>query len=191
MGVTSLLGGDLEAALDYFQQSVILKKACFEENDTTVAVSIHDIECYNNANNCSYNNSPINLFPHCSQDSLVEIGIILYNNGDLKGALNFFHEALDIYVRANDATCTDSIGRTYNNIGCVYYKMNELDTSLQYMQKSLVAQRNALGLNSKAESALLNYALTQANTGYLKYKSDQLDATALLEDSLLVSVSML
>ncbi len=41
LGVTSVLGGDLEAALDYFQESVILKRACFEENDTTVAVSTY------------------------------------------------------------------------------------------------------------------------------------------------------
>ncbi len=101
--------------------------------------------------------------------------------------MKFFHEALEIYVHANDiGPCTDSIGRTYNNIGCVYYKMDELDTSLLYMQKSLVAQRNALGLNSRAESALLNYALTQANTGFLKCKAGHLDAVAILEDSLLV-----
>ena len=64
--------------------------------------------------------------------------------------------------------------------------MGDINSSLLYMQKALVAQRNALGLNSKAESALLNYALTQANTGYLKCKADHLDAIALLEDSLLV-----
>lgn len=64
--------------------------------------------------------------------------------------------------------------------------MGEVESSLLYMQKSLIAQRNALGLNSKAEAALLNYALTQANTGYLKCKAGHLDAIALLEDSLLV-----
>lgn len=114
----------------------------------------------------------------------------------MEQALSIFNEALEIYTKSNEncnsnklakSSCSDSIGRTYNNIGCVYYKMGDHDSAMLYMQKSLVAQRNALGLNSKAESALLNYALTQANTGYLKCKFGQLDAIAFLEESLLVS----
>lgn len=134
---------------------------------------------------------------------------------DLQRALSLFNEALEVYINDNHITttiqnsksnsssssssslsssssslpsysCLDSIGRTYNNIGCVYYRMGDIKSSLLYMQKSLAAQRNALGLNSKAESALLSYALTQANTGYLKCKSGHLDAVALMEESLLV-----
>ncbi len=41
LGVTSLLGGDVEAALNYFQVSVILKRACLEKNDMTIAVCTH------------------------------------------------------------------------------------------------------------------------------------------------------
>jgi tetratricopeptide (TPR) repeat protein len=162
LGVTSHLAGDLEEALKHFQESVRLKSACLEQNYTIVA------------------------------DSLIEIGIIFYTQGDLEKALSTFNEALEMYITDNiKSPCTDNIGRTYNNIGCVYYKMGEISSSLDYMQKSLVAQRNALGLNSKAESALLNYALTQANTGYLKCKSNQLDAIAILEESLLVLESVL
>ncbi len=40
LGVTNLLAGDLDASLDYFQESVLLKKACLETNDIIVAVSL-------------------------------------------------------------------------------------------------------------------------------------------------------
>ena len=119
---------------------------------------------------------------------------------DLHGALSLFNEALEVYINddqsnnedesKNDkhpncntelrSSCLDSIGRSYNNIGCVYYKMGDVQSALLYMQKSLMAQRNALRLNHKAESALLSYALTQSNTGYLKCKTDHLDAVALM-----------
>jgi tetratricopeptide (TPR) repeat protein len=113
----------------------------------------------------------------------------LYSKDDLSGAESFFNEAIDIFLNNHEesSSCSDSIGRVYNNIACVYYKKNDLKSAYNYIQKSLVAQKNTLGLNSKAESALLNYALTQANTGFLKCKLNHLDALAPLEDSLLVS----
>lgn len=108
----------------------------------------------------------------------------------MEGALSIFNEALEEYLEKHEKmSCSDSVGRVYNNIGCVYFQMGDLNSALTYMIQSLVAQRNALGLNSKAESALLNFALTQANTGYLKFKSEHMDALATLEESLLVSKS--
>ncbi len=107
--------------------------------------------------------------------------------GNWQGALSIFNEALEVYLFNNETTpCSDCIGRVYNNLGCVYYNIGDFNSALLYMQKSLVAQRNALRLNSKAVSALLSCALTQANTGYLKCKSDHLDGLPILEESLLV-----
>jgi len=37
--VTNLLAGDLDSALHYFQESVLLKRACLGKNDITAAVS--------------------------------------------------------------------------------------------------------------------------------------------------------
>jgi len=163
LGVTNALAGDLDTSLSYFQESIVLKRACLGNNDSIVA------------------------------DSLVEIGILLYNKHDLEGALNIFNEAFEIYINENDSTSNslDSIGRTSNNIGCVYYQMGDIASALVYMQKSLVAQRSALGLSEKAESSLVNCAITQANSGYLKFESDHLDALTTLEESLLVLESVL
>ena len=127
----------------------------------------------------------INNFP---QDTLVEIGIMLYIKRNTKAALSIFNEAMDVYARNNEESpCSVNIGRVHNNIGCVYYKMGDLNSALLHMQKSLTIQRNALGMNSKAESALISCAMTQANVGYLKYKCDDHDALATLEESILVS----
>ena len=38
LAVTTLLAGDLDAALDCFQTSVFIKRKCLETNDTTTAV---------------------------------------------------------------------------------------------------------------------------------------------------------
>lgn len=121
-------------------------------------------------------------------DSLVEIGILLYNQNDHVGALKIFKEALEIY---NDCSNDEGFGRTCNNIGCVYYKMGDTATALSYIQQALVCQRRYLGKSEKAESSLLNFALSLSNVGYLKLRSGHLDATAMLEESLLVLESVL
>jgi tetratricopeptide (TPR) repeat protein len=158
LGVTCLLAKEFDAALYYFQEAVIFKRACLGQNDPTVS------------------------------DSLVEIGILLYYRNDYDGALKIFKEALEIY---NDCSYDEGVGRTCNNIGCVYYKMGDASTALSYIQQALVCQRRSLGKSEKAESSLLNFALTLSNVGYLKLGSGHLDATAMLEESLLVLESVL
>lgn len=158
LGVTCLLANELDAALYYFQESVIMKRACLGQCDPTVS------------------------------DSLVEIGILLYNRKDYEGALRIFKEALEIY---HDCSNQEGVGRTSNNIGCVYYKMGDSSTALSYIQQALVCQRKSLGMSEKAESSLLNFALSLSNVGYLKQSLGHLDATAMLEESLLVLESVL
>lgn len=122
-------------------------------------------------------------------DSLVEIGIILYYKGDMEGALSKFWEAHGIVTKNSSS---DHIGRICNNIACVYYIMGNLDSASSYFQNALVNQRADMGSNTKAESALLNFALTQANSGHLKLRQNHLDeAIAPLEESLLVLESVL
>ena len=158
LGVASVLANDLDSALYYFQEAVILKKACLGENDPTVS------------------------------EPLVEIGIILYSRNDYRGALRIFKEALEIY---KDSSNSEGVGRTSNNIGCVYYKIGDTTSALTYLLEALIAQRMVLGMSEKAESSLLNFALTQSNVGYLKLNAGHLDACAMLEDSLLVLESVL
>jgi tetratricopeptide (TPR) repeat protein len=158
LGVASLLANDLDSALIYFQQAVILKRTLLGQNDPTVS------------------------------DSLVEIGIILYNRNDNAGAISIFKEALEIRKDSNDS---EGMGRISNNIGCVYYQMGDIASALDYLQEALVAQRMVLGMSEKAEASLLSFALTQSNIGYLKLKAGHLDAITVLEESLLVLESVI
>ncbi len=158
LGVASLLANDLDSALMYFQQAVILKRTLLGQNDPTVS------------------------------DSLVEIGIILYNRNDNAGAISIFKEALEIRKDSNDS---EGMGRISNNIGCVYYQMGDIASALDYLQEALVAQRMVLGMSEKAEASLLSFALTQSNIGYLKLKAGHLDAITVLEESLLVLESVI
>jgi tetratricopeptide (TPR) repeat protein len=158
LGVTCLLANELDAALYYFQEAVIFKRACLGHNDPTVS------------------------------DSLVEIGILLYNRNDYDGALKIFKEALEIYKECSNS---EGVGRTSNNIGCVYDRMGDTATALTCIQEALVCQRRSLGTSEKAESSLLNFALTLSNIGYLKLGAGHLDAAAMLEESLLVLESVL
>ena len=158
LGVTNLLANDLDSALYYFQEAVVLKRSLLGHNDPTVT------------------------------DPLIEIGIILYNRKNYAGAIQIFKEALEIYTETNDS---EGIGRISNNIGCVYYRMGDIASALDYLQEALVGQRMALGMSEKAESSLLSFALTQSNIGYLKLKSGHLDAISVLEESLLVLESVI
>lgn len=158
LGVASILANDLDSALYYFQEAIVLKRALLGQVDPSIS------------------------------ESLIEIGIILYNRKDTSGALRVFKEALEIY---KDSNMPEGIGRVSNNIGCVYYQMGDMVSSLEYLQRALVAQRMDLGMSEKAESSLLSFALTQSNLGYLKLKAGHLDASAMLEESLLVLESVL
>ncbi len=158
LGVTNLLANDLDSALYYFQEAVVLKRSLLGHNDPTVT------------------------------DPLIEIGIILYNRKNYAGAIQIFKEALEIYTETKDS---EGIGRISNNIGCVYYRMGDIASALDYLQEALVGQRMALGMSEKAESSLLSFALTQSNIGYLKLKSGHLDAISVLEESLLVLESVI
>lgn len=61
-----------------------------------------------------------------------------------------------------------------------------MESAQLYLERAIVALKVGLGLNTKAESALLIFALTQSNIGHLKLKQNQPDAIAPLEESLLV-----
>ena len=120
------------------------------------------------------------------KDTLVEIGIILYTMGDMNGALSSFKEAFHMYGRDRTRSSDIGLSKVLNNIGCIYFALNKWDESLRYLEKAHALQRMTLGLNVKAESAILNCALTLSNIGHIKLKQYMSDAVAPLEESLLV-----
>jgi len=169
--------GDLVCAIDYHNLGVVSLLA----NDLDSALYYFQ-EAVILKKACLGENDPTVSEP------LVEIGIILYSRNDYRGALRIFKEALEIY---EDSSNSEGVGRTSNNIGCVYYKIGDTTSALSYLLEALIAQRVALGMSEKAESSLLNFALTQSNVGYLKLNAGHLNACAMLEDSLLVLESVL
>ena len=123
----------------------------------------------------------------------MEIGIILYMRGDYDGSLKIFKEAHELYRESSNL---EGVGRTSNNIACVYYKMGDLASAIQYLQEALKTQRMVLGISEKAESSLVTYALSQSNLGYLMIRGQCpdgkcADAISMLEESLLVLESVL
>jgi tetratricopeptide (TPR) repeat protein len=121
-------------------------------------------------------------------DSLTEIGIIFYNDNRFESAIVVFLEALTIYKDAND---NEGAGRTFNNIGCVYYRIGDHENSLKYLRYAEHSQHMVSGKSETAEASLLNFALCQANVGLLKFDLGHLDATVTLEESLLILESVL
>jgi hypothetical protein len=69
--------------------------------------------------------------------------------------------------------------------------MGDVSSALSYLYEALISQRMVLGMSEKAESSLLNIALTQSNVGFLKMEAGHLDAAATLEESLLVLESVM
>ena len=69
-------------------------------------------------------------------DLLVEIEIILYYQGNLDGALDTFKEAHNIVSK--DISNSDDSGHSSNNIACVYFAMDDIDSANLYLRKALV-----------------------------------------------------
>jgi tetratricopeptide (TPR) repeat protein len=104
LGVANLLANDMESALDYFQEAVILKRALLGHNDPTVP------------------------------DSMVEIGIILYRSNDNTGALRIFKEALEIYKDSDNSEgmgrVSNNIGCVYYQMGDIASALDYLQDAL-------------------------------------------------------------
>ena len=104
LGVANLLANDMESALDYFQEAVILKRALLGQNDPTVP------------------------------DSMVEIGIILYRSNNNTGALRIFKEALEIYKDSDNfegmGRVSNNIGCVYYQMGDIASALDYLQDAL-------------------------------------------------------------
>ena len=64
----------------------------------------------------------------------ISLGLIHWQQGNYKTALEYFSKALDI---SNEYGNNKSIMTCYNNMGCVYREMNELDRAKEYFHRSL------------------------------------------------------
>jgi len=191
---------EYQRAIHVYEDILEKDKTRYGRDDLVCAIDYHNLGiAYHLSNNferaLSYLQKSVLLKRACVghsdpivADSLTEIGIIFYNDNQFESAIAVFLEALGVYKHAND---NEGAGRVFNNIGCVYYRMNDLEGSLKYLRYAENSQHMVLGKSETAEASLLNCALCQANVGLLKNDLGHLDATAALEESLLVLESVL
>lgn len=192
-------------AIEVYEDILQADKERYGDNDLVCAIDMHNLGVTSLLANefdtaLYYFQEAVLLKRAClghsdttASESLVEIGIILYMRGDYDGSLKIFKEAHELYRESSNL---EGVGRTSNNIACVYYKMGDLASAIQYLQEALKAQRMVLGISEKAESSLVTYALSQSNLGYLMIRGQCpdgkcADAISMLEESLLVLESVL
>eukprot|EP00563_Minutocellus_polymorphus_P003833 CAMPEP_0181036952 /NCGR_PEP_ID=MMETSP1070-20121207/9141_1 /TAXON_ID=265543 /ORGANISM="Minutocellus polymorphus, Strain NH13" /LENGTH=2032 /DNA_ID=CAMNT_0023114633 /DNA_START=338 /DNA_END=6437 /DNA_ORIENTATION=+ len=125
--------------------------------------------------------------------SLVKVGIssLLLKRFEL--ALESFTEALSIRRRAL-GELHPSVGRVYNNIGCVNCELNQLKEACGAFEASLEVQRHALSASVDVDNGPLQLGMstTLSNLGYL-YKSQgrHVKSVAALKEALVLQESVL
>lgn len=67
-------------------------------------------------------------------DALHIIGLLEWSEGDMAQALNYYLDALQVRESLNDSL---GLGRSFNNIGNVYFQLEEFDSAQVYYQRGL------------------------------------------------------
>jgi serine phosphatase RsbU (regulator of sigma subunit) len=124
--------GDIKQALEYSHKSLVLvKKKGRVGNEKEIATLL---------NNLGY----IHVFQH-----------------NLKQALTYFNESLQLYIDIKDE---EGIGISYNNIGLLYSKLKDNKESLKYYNKSL-AIREKIGDMKGLAKCLNNIGIIHRQNG--------------------------
>ena len=146
IGIILKLKGDFIGALDYYQRSLAIKEELLNHDDPNLGTT------YNNIGNIYrimgksdlamlYYTKAVDIYKisNIKSPSLaisyVNKGVIYMAEGDFGKALELFNCALNILDEKRDA---QQISTLYNNIGNVYYKLNEFEKALVYYKKSVL-----------------------------------------------------
>ena len=125
--------------------------------------------------------------------SLVKVGISNLLLKRFEPALGSFTEALTIRRRAL-GELHPSVGRVYNNIGCVNCELNQLNEACGAFEASLEVQRHALSTSVDVDNGPLQLGMstTLSNLGYL-YQSQgrHMKSVAALKEALVLQESIL
>jgi tetratricopeptide (TPR) repeat protein len=123
--------------------------------------------------------------------SLVKVGITHLLLKQFERALENFIDALSIRRRAL-GELHPSVGRVYNNIGCVHCELNQLNEACGAFEASLEIQRHALSVNADNASMKFGMSTTLCNLSYL-YKSQgrHSESVAALREALELQESVL
>ena len=116
--------------------------------------------------------------------TLVKVGITNLLLKRFDRALETFTEALSIRRRAL-GELAPSVGRIYNNIGCVNCELNQLNEACGAFEASLQVQRHALSLDVDNNSLKFGMSTTLCNLGYLYTREGRhLKSVAALREAL-------
>jgi len=125
--------------------------------------------------------------------SLVKVGISNLLLKRFEPALGSFTEALTLRRRAL-GELHPSVGRVYNNIGCVNCELNQLNEACGAFEASLEVQRHALSASVDVDNGPLQLGMstTLSNLGYL-YQSQgrHMKSVAALKEALVLQESIL
>ena len=125
--------------------------------------------------------------------SLVKVGISNLLLKRFEPALGSFTKALTIRRRAL-GELHPSVGRVYNNIGCVNCELNQLNEACGAFEASLEVQRHALSTSDDVDNGPLQLGMstTLSNLGYL-YQSQgcHMKSVAALKEALVLQESIL
>lgn len=134
---------------------------------------------------------------------LNEIGIAKFSCGKYEEALRHFAEILSLYQENEDTQVTVGTAKALNNIGCVYFALEEFKPGLEAFAESLEVLRSFLieqfmtkardpGQNGDTiEAALLYVARTIGNIAHVKhFQGIRHEAKVLLKETLSIHIAL-
>jgi tetratricopeptide (TPR) repeat protein len=77
-------------------------------------------------------------FTLAKANALNDIGSIYYSRGQIKEALDYYHQAIAIQEKINNKR---DLATSFNNLGAIYIGQGQLNESLDYFQKAWKLQR--------------------------------------------------
>ena len=202
VAIANLRAGSLDDAMDAIEEAIKIRSRALGRSHPKVAVSVssfYDFMCLHNNANASHVLS--------SQDSLVELGIILLSMEEHDDALKVFQRALKLrreereeaYGDDDRDECNLKIAKVLNNVGCVNFERAAFPEAKQAFEEAIALQTSVFknfvtfvcGVDSSSPG-ILTMASTMCNKGYVEIELDHFDqAIKILSDSLNIQRSIL
>ena len=143
-------------ALDYYQQSLAIRKQAFGEFHPDVTLSYNNIGLvYDDLGDyvraLEYHQQSlaikIQLYGDSHPDVAISynnIGSVYYSQGDYTHALEYFQQSLAIRKQVYGESHPD-VATSYNDIGNVYYSQGDYARALEYYQQSFAIWKQVYG----------------------------------------------
>lgn len=199
VAIANLRAGCLDDAMDAIEEAIKIRSRALGRSHPKVAVrSESQWACDLNLESTSHKNT---------QDSLVELGIILLSMEEHDDALKVFQRALklrreeseDMYGEDDLDECNLKIAKVLNNIGCVNFEKGSMLPAKEAFDEAITLQ-NAVFKNfvtlvcgvDNSSPGILTMASTMCNKGYVEIQLNHFEsATKIFTDSLKIQKAIL